>query len=73
MRTLFLICLILAVLFLVIASACSLAGFSQIGKDEEKEINEKQERKTNPEEKTSIDEHVTPADRIIFHEEEDGI
>lgn len=37
MKTIFLVCLVLAVLFLVLAAACGLAGFSQIGKDEEKE------------------------------------
>jgi len=46
MKTIFLVCLILAVLFLILAAACGLVGFTQIGKDEEEE-REKENNKNN--------------------------
>lgn len=73
MREIFLACLILAVLFLILAAACSLVGFSKIGKDEEREHTEREERMEDGTKHPSKNEPITPADRIIFHEEEDGI
>lgn len=65
MRIFFLICLFLAVAFIVSAAATAFLGFSKISKDEEKE-REEQEHHT---ESDAIDEQG----RIVFHEEEDGI
>lgn len=68
MRIFFLICLFLAVAFIVSAAATALLGFSKISKDEEKEKKEREEQEHHTE-SDAIDEQS----RIVFHEEEDGI
>jgi len=75
MKIVFIVLMILAILFLILAGACGLVGFSKITEAEQEASNHEQGEMKDIRGRVNqkMNEANKSQDRITFHEEEDGV